>query len=230
LQSGIRTVSHTNWFGGSLSGQSNLLHTPILSPQGQQKPQQTTQPQQNLQPTEQGSSYVRTAVPHQNYAPLSSPYRTAPNYSYAAPVAQRPRTNVRVAQPRPYAAQQVIRPAQTYVSKPAKPPETFWHKHPMVRSATVGAGVGAGAGALTGLVTGRGVLHGAVVGAGAGAGVGVIRSSQIMRRHPILKNAATGGVAGLGLGLAAGGHGTGFAGAGVGSAIGLGYGLYRYLK
>lgn len=107
---------------------------------------------------------------------------------------------------------------------------SYWQRHPMVKSATIGAGVGAGAGALTGLVTRRGALHGALVGAGAGAGVGMIRSSHIMRRHPIVKNTATGAVAGLGLGLAAGGRHAGLKGAGVGSAIGLGYGLYRFLR
>jgi hypothetical protein len=118
---------------------------------------------------------------------------------------------------------------QSYATKSTQAYGSYWHRHPMVRSATIGAGIGAGAGALTGLVSGRGVMHGALVGAGAGAGVGVIRSSQIMRRHPIIKNTATGAVAGLGLGAAAG-RGMGWKAAGVGSAIGLGYGLFKSLR
>ncbi len=102
--------------------------------------------------------------------------------------------------------------------------------HPKIRSATVGAGVGTAAGALTGLVTGRGVLHGAAVGAGTGAGVGLIRSSYIMMRHPILRDVATGGLAGAGLGWAGGRQGgTTARAAGVGAAIGLGVGMLKHM-
>ena len=108
---------------------------------------------------------------------------------------------------------------------------TFWQKHPMVKGATIGAGVGAGAGALTGLVTHQGVIRGAVIGAGAGAGVGVIRTSKIMKRHPIARDVATGAVAGLGLGWAGSRwpH-TVAATTGVGAAIGLGAGLLTHLR
>jgi hypothetical protein len=94
--------------------------------------------------------------------------------------------------------------------------------HPKMRSATIGAGVGTAAGAVTGLLTGRGVLRGAVIGAGAGAGTGLIRSSETMYRHPIVKNVATGSLVGLGLGLAGGRvPGTAARTTGVGAAGGL---------
>jgi hypothetical protein len=98
--------------------------------------------------------------------------------------------------------------------------------HPKIRSATIGAGVGTAAGAVTGLLTGRGVLRGAVIGAGAGAGTGLVRSSEIMYRHPIVKNVATGTLVGLGLGLAGGRYqGTAARTAGVGAAGGFATGL-----
>jgi hypothetical protein len=108
---------------------------------------------------------------------------------------------------------------------------TFFQRHPMVKAATIGAGVGAGAGALTGLVTGRGVIRGALIGGGAGAGVGIVRSSQIMRRHPILRDVATGSLVGLGLGAAASrGHRLPLQATGVGAAVGLGIGLFKNLR
>jgi hypothetical protein len=98
--------------------------------------------------------------------------------------------------------------------------------HPKLRSATVGAGVGTAAGAITGLITGRGVLRGAVIGAGAGAGTGLIRSSQTMQRHPIMRTIATGTMVGLGLGMVGSRmHGTTARTAGVGAAAGLGTAL-----
>jgi hypothetical protein len=108
---------------------------------------------------------------------------------------------------------------------------TFFQRHPMVKSASIGAGVGAGAGALTGLVTGRGVIRGALIGGGAGAGVGVVRSSQIMRRHPIVRDVATGSLVGLGLGAAASrGHRLPLQATAVGAAVGLGVGLFKNLR
>jgi hypothetical protein len=108
---------------------------------------------------------------------------------------------------------------------------TFFQRHPMVKSATIGAGVGAGAGALTGLVTGRGVIRGALIGGGAGAGVGVVRSSQIMKRHPIVRDVATGSLVGLGLGAAASrGHRLPLQATAVGAAVGLGVGLFKNLR
>jgi hypothetical protein len=108
---------------------------------------------------------------------------------------------------------------------------TYWQRHPMVKGAAIGAGVGAGAGAVTGLVTHRGVLRGAAIGAGTGAGVGVIRTSKVMKRHPIVKDVATGAATGLGLGWAGGHHhGTIAKATGVGAAVGLGVGLFKHLR
>jgi hypothetical protein len=107
-------------------------------------------------------------------------------------------------------------------------PKSFWARHPMVKDATIGAGVGALAGGATGLISHRGVAHGALVGAGAGAGVGAIHASRTLRRHPYIRDAAEGGVGGLGLGLAASrSHGTAAATAGVGAAAGLGYRFFK---
>lgn len=108
---------------------------------------------------------------------------------------------------------------------------TYFQKHPKVKSAVIGAGVGAGAGAVTGLISRRGILRGGAIGAGTGAGIGLIRSSQTMRRHPIVKNTTTGAVAGLGLGAAASRRGgTIVKSTAVGTAIGLGYSLFKKLR
>ena len=105
----------------------------------------------------------------------------------------------------------------------------YFADHPKVKAVTIGAGVGTAAGAVTGLVTGRGVLRGAAIGAGAGAGVGLVRSSQIMHRHPIVKDIATGSLVGWGLGFAGGrNHGTALRGTGVGAAVGLATGLLTH--
>lgn len=107
----------------------------------------------------------------------------------------------------------------------------YMNSHPKVKGATVGAGVGAGAGAVTGLISGKGTLRGAGIGAATGAGVGVVRTAKTMKRHPIVKDTATGALIGTGLGLAATrGHGKGkktAAAAGVGAALGLGVGLFK---
>ena len=101
----------------------------------------------------------------------------------------------------------------------------------MVKGATIGAGVGAGAGAITGLITGRGVLRGAAIGAGTGAGVGVVRTSRTMKRHPIIRDTATGALVGLGLGWSGSRHGSTIGKAtGIGAAVGLGAGLLRNLR
>lgn len=108
---------------------------------------------------------------------------------------------------------------------------TYWQRHPKVKAATVGAGVGTAAGALTGLVTRKGVVKGAAIGAGTGAGVGLIRSSHTMKRHPIMKDVATGSAIGLGLGMAGGrGRHHNLKATGVGAAIGLGVGLVKNLR
>jgi hypothetical protein len=115
--------------------------------------------------------------------------------------------------------------------QPVRDSRTFFQKHPMVKGAAIGAGIGGGAGALTGLVTGQGVFRGAAIGATTGAGVGVVRTSKIMKRHPIARDIATGGLTGLGLGWA-GSHypHTIAATTGVGAAIGLGAGLFNNLR
>ena len=106
---------------------------------------------------------------------------------------------------------------------------TFFQKHPKVKAATVGAGVGVAAGAVTGLVSGRGVIRGGLIGAGTGAGVGLVRSSDTLKRHPIVRDVATGGLVGLGFGAAASRRSKrAWQGVGVGSAAGLAYGLLKH--
>lgn len=105
---------------------------------------------------------------------------------------------------------------------------TFFQRHPKVKAATVGAGVGAAAGAVTGLISGRGVVRGGLIGAGTGAGVGLVRSSDTLKRHPIVRDVATGGLVGLGFGAAASRRSKrAWQGLGVGSAAGLAYGLLK---
>ena len=103
---------------------------------------------------------------------------------------------------------------------------SFFQRHPMVKSAALGGGIGAASGGVLGLATGHGFFRGAVIGAGTGAGIGVVRKSQIMARHPIARDAATGGLAGLGIAGSAT-HGGGLVGAGVGAALGLGWGMFK---
>jgi hypothetical protein len=114
-----------------------------------------------------------------------------------------------------------------YVHKPTVTSRTrnYLYQHPKVKSATVGALVGTAGGAAVGLLSGRGIGRGALIGAGTGAGVGLIRSSEILKRHPIARSTATGTAAGLGLGMIASrSHHAGLKGAAVGGAIGLGFG------
>lgn len=126
-------------------------------------------------------------------------------------------------------------PQTVYVQRPVyktvylRDNRTFFQRHPKVKAASIGAGIGAGAGALTGLISGRGVLRGAAIGAGTGAGVGLVRSSVIMKRHPIVRDLATGSLAGLGLAYSASRRGKrAWQGAGVGAALGLGWGLFKH--
>lgn len=136
-----------------------------------------------------------------------------PRYDSRPPVVSAPRT--------------VYQTRTVYV----KDNRTYFQRHPKVKAATVGAGVGAAAGAVTGLVTGRGVLRGGAIGAGTGAGVGLVRSSTTMKRHPIIRDVATGTLVGGGLGWAGSRRrGTIAKGAGVGAAVGLGVGLFKHLQ
>jgi hypothetical protein len=128
---------------------------------------------------------------------------------------------------RPVIKQQPVESHTVYL----KDTRTFWQRHPMVKGAAIGGGVGAGAGALTGLISGQGILRGAVIGAGTGAGVGVIRTSKLMKRHPIARDVATGAASGLGVGWAGSRRpGVALAGTGIGAAIGLGTGLFTQLR
>jgi hypothetical protein len=135
------------------------------------------------------------------------------------------------AQPQVHSSSRPLTAVRPHANQPVPDNRTFFQKHPMVKGAAIGAGIGGGAGALTGLVTGQGVFRGAAIGATTGAGVGVIRTSKIMKRHPIVRDIATGGVTGLGLGWA-GSHypHTIAATTGVGAAIGLGAGLFNNLR
>jgi len=119
----------------------------------------------------------------------------------------------------------IEKPTVTHVYLEDK--RTFWQKHPKVRAATIGGGVGAGVGAATGLISGRGIVRGAAIGAGTGAGVGLVRASNTMKRHPIVRDTATGGLIGMGIGGAASRNRGWLKGAAVGSAVGLGWGLLK---
>lgn len=67
-----------------------------------------------------------------------------------------------------------------------------------------------------------------MIGAGTGAGVGLVRSSHTMKRHPIVRDVASGTLIGLGLSAAATrGRKRMWQGTGVGAAVGLGYGLLK---
>ncbi len=141
--------------------------------------------------------------------------------------------NLRPQQPRYDNRPRVAAPRTVYQTRTVyvKDNRTYFQRHPKVKAATIGAGVGAGAGALTGLVTGRGVLRGGAIGAGTGAGVGLVRSSQTMKRHPIIRDVATGTLVGGGLGWAGSRRrGTIAKTAGVGAALGLGVGLFKHLQ
>lgn len=152
-----------------------------------------------------------------------------PQQAYSQPlIEQQARYDTRyVAPPQVRVVRPVYRTRTVYV----RDNRTYFQRHPKVKAAVVGGGVGAAAGAVTGLVSGRGVLRGAAIGAGAGAGIGLIRSSRTMKRHPIIRDVATGTVAGLGLGWAASrsrrtiGKATA-----VGAAVGLGVGLFKHLQ
>ncbi|MEZ4535216.1 MAG: hypothetical protein R3D26_09485 [Cyanobacteriota/Melainabacteria group bacterium] len=79
--------------------------------------------------------------------------------------------------------------------------QKFFAAHPKVKTATIGSGVGTAAGALTGLISGKGVMRGAAIGAGTGASASLVGSSEIMRKHPILRDTTVGTISGAGLAL-----------------------------
>lgn len=124
--------------------------------------------------------------------------------------------------------------ADTYsagVTKNTSKTKQFFQKHEAVRKATIGAGVGTAAGAVTGLISGKGMVRGAAIGAGTGATVGVINSSKILSKHPIMRDVATGTAAATGLAMTAmKGHGSTkktIEGAAIGASLGLAAGLLK---
>ncbi len=153
---------------------------------------------------------------------LSNPALSAPNRDVSA---SRAVAVSRAAQQG--AVQTVIVERPVYRTVYLKDNRSYWQRHPKVKAATIGAGVGAGAGAVTGLIAGRSVVRGAAIGAGTGAGVGLVRSSNTMKRHPIVKDTSTGALVGLGIGAASGRRGATLKGAGVGAAVGLGASLLK---
>ena len=109
--------------------------------------------------------------------------------------------------------------------------KTYFQNHQNVRKATIGAGVGTAAGAVAGLVSGKGLVRGAAIGAGTGATVGLVNSSKIMSKHPVVKDVASGTLTAAGLTWSASkgrGQTKNIAkGAAVGAALGLGVGLLK---
>lgn len=139
---------------------------------------------------------------------------------------QIPTTQVRVVPQRQIQYVPVIRERPIYRTVYYRDNRTFFQRHPKVKAVAIGAGVGAGVGAIAGAISRRGIGRGALIGAGTGAGVGLVRSSRTLRRHPIIRNVATGSLVGLGLGGAIGrGSRRALQGAGIGAAVGLGASL-----
>lgn len=108
--------------------------------------------------------------------------------------------------------------------------QKFFAAHPKIKTAAIGSGVGTAAGALTGLISGKGVVRGAAIGAGTGASASLVGSSELMRKHPILRDTTVGTISGAGIALSGTRRGTVKnmgRGAGVGAAMGLALGLLR---
>lgn len=94
----------------------------------------------------------------------------------------------------------------------------------ILKGGLVGAGIGAGAG----LLMDRNVGKSALAGAGIGAGTQAIRYSQYMYRHPIVKTAAYGALAGTGVSALSRRTSLG-TGALWGAAIGTGLGALNHM-
>lgn len=94
----------------------------------------------------------------------------------------------------------------------------------IIKGGLVGAGIGAGAG----LLLDRNVGKSALIGAGLGAGTQAVRYSSTMRRHPIVKTAAYGALAGTGV-SALSRRGSLGKGALWGAAIGTGVGALGHM-
>jgi hypothetical protein len=95
----------------------------------------------------------------------------------------------------------------------------------ILKGGLVGAGIGAG----SGLLTGRSVGRQSLIGAGIGAGVQATRYSNYMYRHPIVKTAAYGALAGTGVGSVTGDGRVGRS-ALWGAAIGTGVGALDHMR
>jgi len=92
----------------------------------------------------------------------------------------------------------------------------------ILKGGLVGAGIGAGTGLLMDGNVGRNIL----IGAGLGAGTQAVRYSSTMRRHPIVKTASYGALAGVGVSSLTRRANLG-RGAAVGSLLGAGLGVLR---
>lgn len=95
----------------------------------------------------------------------------------------------------------------------------------ILKGGLVGAGVGAGAA----LLMDRHVGKSALVGAGIGAGTQAVRYSDYMHRHPIVKTATYGALAGTGV-SALQRRGSLGKGAIVGGAVGAGLGALKHMN
>lgn len=100
--------------------------------------------------------------------------------------------------------------------------------HPVVRGSVIGGALGAGLGAIGGAIAGRHRAgRGALWGLGSGAGIGAVESAHELRGHPVVRNTATGALAGLGIGGVMKRPGKG---AGIGALLGGGLGVLRSLN
>lgn len=99
-----------------------------------------------------------------------------------------------------------------------------WKTKKVLKGGLIGAGVGAGAGALLDKNVGKT----AILGAGIGAGTQAVRYSNYMRRHPVVKTAAYGTLAGAGASQLTR-HGSIAKGSLWGAAIGTGVGAFRHM-
>jgi hypothetical protein len=93
----------------------------------------------------------------------------------------------------------------------------------ILKGGLIGAGIGAG----TGILLNKPVGKTALIGGGIGSGVQAIRYSDTMNRHPIVKTAAYGALAGAGASQLSRREGSLTKGALWGAAIGTGVGAIK---
>lgn len=92
----------------------------------------------------------------------------------------------------------------------------------LLKGSLIGGALGAGIGAIGGAIAGkRRAGRGALWGLGTGAGIGAVNSARELRGRPIIRNTATGALAGLGIGGTMRRPGKG---AGIGALVGAGLG------